>query len=104
MEVAAYQKEDFTRIGSLCDEICKIVTQNRPTGDAVANAIVMDRIHCLCNQIAPLVHTPFATRKVQELRALVGQGYGSRAKVYCDIAETIRILANGISTAAKDKR
>ena len=104
MGVAAYQKEHFTRIEWLCDEICKVVTLNQPTADAVADAIIMDRMHRICDQITPLVHTPFAVRKVQELRALVSQGYGVRAKAYSDIPGTIRILAHGISRAARDKR
>lgn len=104
MGVAAYRKEDFARIEWLCDEICKVVTLNQPTADAVANAVIMERMHWICDQITPLVHTPFAVRKVLELRALVSQGYGVKAKAYSDIPGTIRILAHGISTAARDKR
>ena len=104
MEAAAYDQEDLLRIDSLCEEICKIVTLNQPTADAVANAITVERIHRICQQITPLVNTPFATRKVQELRALVSQGYGTRANAYSGIAGTIRVLAHGVSTAARDGR
>lgn len=104
MEVAAQHKEDFAHIGSLCNEICKIVALNPPTDNAVANAIIMERIHWICNQITPRVRTPFAGRKVQELRALATQGYGVRAKAYRDIVGTIRVLAHGVSEAARDKR
>lgn len=104
MEVAAYPKEALTRVESLCDEICEIVTLNQSTDDAGANAIITERMNWICNQITPLVHTPFAARKVRELRALVSQGYGARAKGYSGIAGTIRTLAHGILTAARDGR